>query len=108
MTSKVAVYAGTFDPVTRGHVDIARKAQAMFDTLIFAVGENPAKRTLFNRAERMVLIRDVVPGANSIHIQVRAEPNEMAWLRPLFTRCKDPFKALRDMGYEPVEKKDAS
>jgi hypothetical protein len=44
----------------------------------------------------------------SIRIEVRAEPNEMAWLRPLFTRCRDPFKTLRDMGYEPVEKKDAS
>jgi pantetheine-phosphate adenylyltransferase len=64
MTSKVAVYAGTFDPVTRGHVDIAQKAQSMFDTLVFAVGENPAKRTLFTRAERMLLIQAVVPGAS--------------------------------------------
>jgi hypothetical protein len=46
--------------------------------------------------------------AGSIHIQVRAEASEMAWLRPLFTRYKDPFKALHDMGYEPVEKDCAS
>jgi pantetheine-phosphate adenylyltransferase len=59
-----AVYAGTFDPITRGHVDIAKKAHAMFDTLILAVGDNPAKKTLFTRDERMQLIRHVLPGAN--------------------------------------------
>jgi hypothetical protein len=35
-----------------------------------------------------------------IRIEVRASPEEMAWLRPLFTRYPDPFRALRDMGYE--------
>lgn len=59
----IAVYAGSFDPITRGHVDIARKAHSMFDTLIFAVGDNPTKKTLFDRDERALLIRQVVPTA---------------------------------------------
>ena len=44
MTKRIAVYAGSFDPVTEGHMDLARRALGLFDTVVLAIGHNPAKR----------------------------------------------------------------
>ncbi len=52
-----AVYAGTFDPITMGHIDIVRRACTLFDEVIVAVGHNPAKRTLLALDERLEIIR---------------------------------------------------
>ena len=52
-----AIYPGTFDPVTLGHLDLIRRASGVFDTLIVGVGENPAKRTLFTNRERIAMLR---------------------------------------------------
>lgn len=54
---RVAVYPGTFDPVTLGHLDIARRALNLCDRLIMAVGDNRNKSPLFALEERMSLIR---------------------------------------------------
>ncbi len=53
----VAVYPGTFDPITNGHVDIVRRALALFDRVIVAVAENVRKSPLFSLAERAAMIR---------------------------------------------------
>ncbi|MGH7790312.1 MAG: pantetheine-phosphate adenylyltransferase [Candidatus Binatia bacterium] len=54
-----AVYAGSFDPITKGHLDIARRALGTFDEVIVAVAHNPAKETgLFTAAERVAMIRE--------------------------------------------------
>jgi pantetheine-phosphate adenylyltransferase len=60
MTEKVAVYAGSFDPITNGHVDIIKRALEIFDRLIVAVAYNPNKRALFSVEERLEMIRIVV------------------------------------------------
>jgi pantetheine-phosphate adenylyltransferase len=52
-----AVYPGTFDPVTLGHLDIIRRAAKAAERLIVAVADNPNKRTMFTAAERMEFIR---------------------------------------------------
>ena len=57
---KIAVYPGSFDPITNGHIDIITRALRMFDELIVLVAYNPAKTSLFTVEERMVLIRDVL------------------------------------------------
>jgi len=57
---KVAVYPGSFDPVTFGHLDVARRAAAVFDRLIFAVLTNPSKTSLLTVAERLDAIRTSV------------------------------------------------
>ena len=49
---KKAIYAGSFDPVTLGHLDIIERASKLFDSLVVAVLENPNKKTLFTVAER--------------------------------------------------------
>src|SRR3990170_995573 len=57
---KKAVYPGTFDPVTNGHLDVIKRGSIIFDTLIVSVGRNPLKETLFSVKERMEMIRDHV------------------------------------------------
>jgi pantetheine-phosphate adenylyltransferase len=59
MTS-IAVYPGSFDPVTRGHEDLIRRALRFADRLIVAVAVNPAKQPLFTLDERVALIRRVM------------------------------------------------
>jgi len=53
----VAVYPGTFDPITNGHVDIVRRAVNLFDRVIVALAENPRKAPLFTPSERAAMIR---------------------------------------------------
>ena len=56
MTTK-AIYPGTFDPVTRGHLDVIERACRCFDELLVAVGNNPAKKSLFSLRERVAMLR---------------------------------------------------
>jgi len=54
---RTAVYPGSFDPVTNGHVDIIRRAKILFDEVIIAVLVKPSKKTFFRSAERIELIK---------------------------------------------------
>lgn len=56
---KIAVYPGSFDPVTNGHLDIIERASSIFDHLIVAVLTNPAKKPLFTLEERMEMLAEV-------------------------------------------------
>jgi pantetheine-phosphate adenylyltransferase len=57
--TRSAVYAGSFDPITKGHLDIVRRALGVFDKIIVAVAHNPAKdNALFSVAERVSMIRE--------------------------------------------------
>ena len=55
-----AVYPGTFDPLTRGHEDLVRRASRLFDTLVVGVADSRAKRTFFALAERVAMAREVL------------------------------------------------
>jgi pantetheine-phosphate adenylyltransferase len=55
-----AVYPGTFDPITNGHLDILERALALFDRVIVVIAVNPRKQTLFTMEERMGFIRDAM------------------------------------------------
>src|SRR2546430_17152067 len=57
---RLAVYPGSFDPVTRGHEDLIRRAQTFADRVIVAVAVNVAKQPLFTLDERVALIRQAV------------------------------------------------
>jgi pantetheine-phosphate adenylyltransferase len=57
---RIAIYPGTFDPVHNGHVDIARRAAKLFDELIVAVYDRPAKSLLFSPEERIALARESI------------------------------------------------
>jgi pantetheine-phosphate adenylyltransferase len=65
---RVAVYPGTFDPITFGHLDIIKRASCIFPKVIVVVAENPGKNPLFSVDERVDLVRDSV--CNIPEIQV--------------------------------------
>lgn len=64
----LAVYAGTFDPFTFGHIDIARRAHRLFPRLVISVSTNPDKSALFSLAERQRIIRDAVRPMRGVSI----------------------------------------
>ena len=65
---RIAVFAGSFDPFTLGHQDIALRALALFDRLIIAIGINSAKQTLFPLESREAIIRDSFPNNTNIEV----------------------------------------
>lgn len=67
-----AVVPGSFDPITNGHLDVIRRARAIFDQVVVAVGANSSKRYLFEPAERLDLVRAVTADLDG----VTAEPLE--------------------------------
>jgi len=67
----IAVYPGSFDPITMGHLDIIQRALHLFDKVVIAVAENVAKKTLFPLDERLQMIRDCFPPDDS-RIEVAA------------------------------------
>ena len=62
--TRIAVYPGTFDPITLGHEDIVRRAAKLFDLVIVAVAGSTSKQTLFNLQERVALAESVFSGEN--------------------------------------------
>tara|TARA_B100000029_G_C17182746_1_gene817567 strand:+ start:162 stop:641 length:480 start_codon:yes stop_codon:yes gene_type:complete len=65
---KTAIYPGSFDPITNGHIDIAYRAAKLFDKLIIAVAEKKSAKQLFTLGERVVLIEDVFSNNNNIEV----------------------------------------
>lgn len=64
----IAMYPGSFDPVTRGHLDIIRRAARMFDTLIVAVLINSAKTPLFTVEERVAMLKETCRGIPNVQV----------------------------------------
>ena len=56
---RTALYAGSFDPVTNGHLDVVRHAVRLADKLVLAVGVNPGKAPLFSADERLTMLQDI-------------------------------------------------
>lgn len=67
---KSAIYPGTFDPVTYGHIDVIKRASRIFDEVIVAVAHNTQKKTLFSPQERVVMLKKVVGGIPGVRIEV--------------------------------------
>ena len=69
MSEKIAVYPGSFDPFTNGHLDVVERALGIFDRVIVAVAANPEKRQpLFTVEERVKLIEESLKGRNSVEV----------------------------------------
>ena len=64
----IAVYPGSFDPVTYGHIDMIRRASAAFDKLIVGVLTNYTKKPLFDLEERLEMLREVTSGLPNVEI----------------------------------------
>lgn len=65
---RVAVYPGTFDPLTNGHVDIIQRGAAIFDRILVAILVNPAKSPLFSVEERVAMAREVFKAQPGVEI----------------------------------------
>jgi pantetheine-phosphate adenylyltransferase len=65
----VAVYPGTFDPLTCGHMDIIERAAALLDRLIVGIYENPAKQPLFSLEHRVRLVEEAVIGLPNVEVK---------------------------------------
>jgi pantetheine-phosphate adenylyltransferase len=65
---KVAIYPGSFDPITNGHVDIIKRGCRIFDEIIVLVAFNPNKKSLFSVEERCRFIREVFDGVSGIKV----------------------------------------
>jgi pantetheine-phosphate adenylyltransferase len=63
-----AVYPGTFDPLTRGHEDLVRRASTLFGSLILAVADSKAKRTFFTMQERVAMAREVLGELKNVEV----------------------------------------
>jgi pantetheine-phosphate adenylyltransferase len=68
LNHRVAIYPGTFDPITRGHEDLVRRAATLFDKLILAIAESPSKQPRFTLADRVDMAREVVGDLPNIEI----------------------------------------
>jgi pantetheine-phosphate adenylyltransferase len=60
---KIAIYPGTFDPITKGHLDIISRAVKMFDRVIVTVAENSSKTPMFSAEERLTMVRAAITEA---------------------------------------------
>lgn len=60
MATKIAVYAGTFDPLTRGHLWIIEQGASLFDQLIVSIGVNPEKQCMFSFEERLNMLKNSI------------------------------------------------
>jgi len=67
-TQRTAIYPGTFDPVTLGHLDIMRRALALCDRLVVAVALNPKKNPLFSIEERVRFINESLQGLDCLKV----------------------------------------
>ena len=65
---KTAIYPGSFDPITNGHIDIAYRAAKLFDKLIIAVAEKKSAKQLFTLEERLLFIEDIFSNNNNIEV----------------------------------------
>jgi pantetheine-phosphate adenylyltransferase len=68
MQPALAVYAGSFDPATYGHLDVIGRAAALFERVVVAVGANPTRHALFSVAERLDLLRAVTGDLSNVEI----------------------------------------
>ncbi len=67
--SIIALYPGSFDPVTYGHLDVIRRASLLLNELIVGVGENPAKASWFTQEERIAMLRPHVTDLGNVRVE---------------------------------------
>ncbi len=70
MKERIAVYAGSFDPVTEGHLDIIRRAAQLFDRVVVLIGINPSKRGCFSLQERVDMLRCCCSGLSQVSVDI--------------------------------------
>ncbi len=70
MKKNIAVYPGTFDPITNGHIDLVERSLGIFDEVIIALAPNPKKIPLFTTDERIEMIKAATKGLRNVKIDI--------------------------------------
>lgn len=65
---KTAIYPGSFDPVTNGHLDLIQRSLLLFDQLVVAIADNPNKKPLFSGQERLEMVKEVVENEKQVEV----------------------------------------
>ena len=68
LNNRLAIYPGTFDPMTRGHEDLVRRASPLFEKLLVGIAESPAKRPLFTLSERIEIAHEVLGDIANVEV----------------------------------------
>ena len=63
-----AMYPGTFDPITNGHIDLVRRASGMFDEVVVAVADNPKKKPMFTQTERVAMAQSILSDLKNVKV----------------------------------------
>lgn len=87
MVMRKAVYAGSFDPVTNGHLWIIKQASQLFDSLVVSVGENFDKNYSFSIEERLTCLRDVTQSLSNIEITSFSNQFLVNYAKKVGARC---------------------
>ena len=64
-----AIYPGTFDPITNGHLDIIKRANKMFDKIVIAVANNKSKKSMFNLTQRVEMVKMAVKNLDNVEVK---------------------------------------
>lgn len=70
MSERVAIYPGSFDPPTNGHIDIVERSSRLFDRVVVGVGRNLAKKTVFDADQRVALTREACRDWRNVEVRV--------------------------------------
>ncbi len=68
LNHRVAIYPGTFDPITRGHEDLVRRAASLFDRVVLAIAESPSKQPRFPLADRVEMAQEILGDVENVDI----------------------------------------
>ncbi len=98
--SRTAVFTGTFDPITLGHLDVIRRGRVLFDHVVVAIGVNPNKTALFSIEERVELVRTVLLPFPNVSVE-SFEELTVQFVRRIGARViLRGLRTLSDMEYE--------
>lgn len=91
MSTRVAIYPGSFDPITNGHLDIIKRSLGIFDKIIVGIAVNSRKQTMFTREERLEILREVFA------MESRVEVDAFEGLTVEYARTQNACAVLRGL-----------
>ncbi len=99
-TFRKAIYPGTFDPLTNGHLDVIQRGLRLFDSIVVAIGTNPSKTPLFTLEERVAMIKEAV--GNDLYVEVATFDGLLVDFAKKHSACAilRGLRAVSDFDYE--------